>query len=217
VLIFLVVLSACAQQTIWLKPGAQADEFNQDKYACMQQSQQPNSSAYVNRYGGFSNSGMITNGNLFGACMNASGWILTPVADAKKFNTSFKALDDEWQQTCLNSEFRVLFAKKMPCKAIDATPEQLSDRTKITPVEKVALSKWETFVEGYNERIAALDKQVFTKGGDAMTSVVQRATDKIKNDVSDLNNGQITWGDFNERRVDITKQTQQDAKTALAN
>jgi hypothetical protein len=49
-----LALGACATQPqmLWLKPGAASDDFGQDKYACMQQSQQPNSTAYLNRYGG---------------------------------------------------------------------------------------------------------------------------------------------------------------------
>lgn len=60
----------------WQKNGASQDDFSRDRYACLQQSQQTASSAYVNVNGGIANSGSITNGGLFGACMNASGWYL---------------------------------------------------------------------------------------------------------------------------------------------
>lgn len=60
----------------WQKQGASQDDFARDRYTCLQQSQQSASSAYVNGNGGIANSGSITNGGLFGACMNASGWYL---------------------------------------------------------------------------------------------------------------------------------------------
>jgi hypothetical protein len=74
-----IALAACATQpqALWLKPGAASDEFGQDRYACLQQSQQPNSSAYLNRYGGVANSNVITNGGLYDACMNSKGCVLT--------------------------------------------------------------------------------------------------------------------------------------------
>jgi hypothetical protein len=71
----LILLSACANQ-VWVKPGATQSEFAQQKYACMQQSQQQVSSAYVNQYGGSSGSHVTTNKPLFNACMNAQGWYL---------------------------------------------------------------------------------------------------------------------------------------------
>jgi hypothetical protein len=211
-----IALSACAQQKTWLKPGAGPDDFNQDKYACMQQSQQPNSAAYVNSYGGFSNSGIITNNNLFGACMNARGWALTAVTDPKESTTEFNALNGERRQACLSAEFQALFAKKMPCNALETTPEQLSDRSKISPNEKVALSKWQTVNEGYSERAATIYRQYFSRNGDALASILQRAGDESRNAALDLSNGRISWGDYNKRRLDINKRVEQDTKFALA-
>jgi hypothetical protein len=71
----LILLSACANY-VWVKPGATQSEFAQQKYACMQQSQQQVSSAYVNQYGGSSDSHVTTNKPLFNACMNSQGWYL---------------------------------------------------------------------------------------------------------------------------------------------
>jgi tetratricopeptide (TPR) repeat protein len=65
----------CAQM-VWVKSGASQQDFSQDRYTCLQEAQQPASSAAVNRYGGYADSGIQTNWNLFNACMNAKGWYL---------------------------------------------------------------------------------------------------------------------------------------------
>ena len=72
----LLVLSGCATM-LWYKPTGTQDEFSRDKYDCLQQAQQPYSGAYVNMYGGASRGQMITNNQLFAACMNSRGWYLT--------------------------------------------------------------------------------------------------------------------------------------------
>lgn len=73
-----VALAACAPlpETTWQKSGATQNDFSTDRYACLQESQQRVSNATVNGYGGRADSGVITNGNLFAACMNARGWYL---------------------------------------------------------------------------------------------------------------------------------------------
>jgi hypothetical protein len=79
VLLALLMLSSCTTERRWFKTGSTRQDFNQDRYRCMQESQQRVSSAYVNQYGGSSNSGVRTNRNLFNACMEAQGWELREV------------------------------------------------------------------------------------------------------------------------------------------
>jgi hypothetical protein len=62
---------------VWDKPSGTQQEFAQDKYACLQASQQRQASAVVNSAGGYSNDGMGLNPYLFSSCMNAHGWYLT--------------------------------------------------------------------------------------------------------------------------------------------
>jgi hypothetical protein len=72
----IILLSGCANNKVWEKPGATQAEFAQEKYACMQQSQSRVSTASVNQYGGGGFSAVTTNKPLFDACMNARGWYL---------------------------------------------------------------------------------------------------------------------------------------------
>jgi hypothetical protein len=74
IVLFVIVLSGCAK---WYKDGATQQDFSQDRYACLQEAQQNQSSARVNSYGGAAQSGSVTNGLLFNSCMEARGWVLS--------------------------------------------------------------------------------------------------------------------------------------------
>jgi hypothetical protein len=69
-----ICLAGC--NMVWVKPGGTQQGFAGDRYTCLQQSQQQQSSAYINPYGGVAGSGSVTNNGLFNACMNAHGWYL---------------------------------------------------------------------------------------------------------------------------------------------
>ena len=82
-----LLLSSCAQQNlVWVKPGASNNQFPQDRYDCLQRSQQAYSSSHSSNTGGVvspnaistssSSAGMTTNEQLFNACMNSKGWNL---------------------------------------------------------------------------------------------------------------------------------------------
>lgn len=80
--IVMFVLSGCAVQPMaWIKDGGSRQEFSQTNYECMQQAQQRRSDAYVNGYRGASQSLVVTNLDLFSACMNAHGFYLRPASE----------------------------------------------------------------------------------------------------------------------------------------
>lgn len=85
--VFMIVLTlACAStpttKKVWYKPYFTREEFAKDKYNCLQESQQRKSSAQGGYYAGniyipgSSDSSVVTNWNLFNACMEARGWTL---------------------------------------------------------------------------------------------------------------------------------------------
>ncbi|QPF85166.1 hypothetical protein IC762_02185 [Bradyrhizobium genosp. L] len=211
-----VLLVSCAQQPqqLWLKPGAAQEEFGQDRYACLQGAQQPSSSAYLNRYGGVANSNMITNGGLFDACMNSKGWILTPVTDVKGFNEAVRPLGEERRAICTRADLQAVW-KKTPCKASDMAQPQLSDRSKISGEEKIAVARWQDFIQVSNGNLASLYRQYDPKNGDAVASVLERSSSDFRQLALELSNGSIPWGEFNKRRVEINKRTEEDQKIAL--
>jgi hypothetical protein len=71
------VLSGCATAPPqYHKEGATQGEFAQTKYQCLQESQQSSSGSTSNPWYGSSESEVITNHQLYRACMNAHGWYL---------------------------------------------------------------------------------------------------------------------------------------------
>src|SRR5690242_14610293 len=75
------LLSACAappRLMRYTKDGATQEGFMKDRYECLQEAQQRVSGAYVNQYGGGSNSQVICNRGIFVSCLGARGYVLDP-------------------------------------------------------------------------------------------------------------------------------------------
>ena len=80
-----MILAACATQSgLWVKGDVTPLQFNQDNYACLQESQQPfgfNQGGYGwgPGWGGYNGySGVQTNPELYSACMKARGYSWQP-------------------------------------------------------------------------------------------------------------------------------------------
>lgn len=80
-----LALTACASQSgVWVKSGITPLQFNQDNYACLQESQQPfgyspGGYGWGAGWGGFSGySGIQTNQDLYAACMKARDYSWQP-------------------------------------------------------------------------------------------------------------------------------------------
>jgi hypothetical protein len=63
----------------WSKDGSSQQDFNRDRYACLQESQQGAATGAYTQYGGRSRAYVRTNYTLYNACMAARGWELTVV------------------------------------------------------------------------------------------------------------------------------------------
>jgi hypothetical protein len=215
-IVFSIFLISCAQQAqqLWSKPGSAPDDFNRDRYACLQQSQQPTSSAYLNQYGGVANSNIVTNGGLYGACMNAGGWVLTTVTDVKAFTEAMRPLDDLQQEFCSRSDVQALW-QRMACKVRDTTQGQLSNQSKISNEEKAALAKWQDFIREVNDKLAANYVTYYAKNGQAVASAIQAGAVEVNKLAVELSSGRIAWGEFNRRRVEISKRRDESVKAAL--
>jgi len=74
-IVAIVALSGCASSVYWNFPSGGTDQqFRQDDYACIQESQQQTSSAYVGPYGGNAQSYTAPNKQLYKSCMYARGY-----------------------------------------------------------------------------------------------------------------------------------------------
>jgi hypothetical protein len=94
-------LSGCAALAppVWYKAGSTQNEFSQTRYSCLQESQQHASAAYVNQYTGAAQEQMVTNEQLFAACMNAHGWYLQRPEVASQQEASRQEASREQENT----------------------------------------------------------------------------------------------------------------------
>jgi hypothetical protein len=217
----IIFLSSCANhQNVWVKSGATQAEFAQDKYSCMQQSQHRVSSAYVDQYGGSSNSRVTTNNPLFGACMNARGWYLQ---DARQQQAMVQATKNEWQalqeearQLCAREDLQPYY-RKTPCQPEEATLEQVTDKSRITPSEKEALSKVRSEHAALTKRMNDYLRQNDPRSGNSIVLIRERMTADIDKVALEFYEGRITRGEYNKKRRDIAQQGSEQVRVATAN
>ena len=206
----LIALTGCAQP-LWNKPGASVEDFNVDKYQCMQGAQQQTSSAYINRYGGGASSGQSTNAPLYNACMNAKGWTLQAQSanseraaqNNAEANAALKDIDERHQALCADPKFEAYFSKTA-CTVNKTTFEQLADRSKISPAAKAIFLEVRNRVDSNAREYYAIWRK-FGGAVGAKRVDLYEATAKIQSDKNnlDLYNGLITWGEYNRRRQEI--------------
>lgn len=87
ILIFTSALSflmiSCAPPLSWVKPGAGQTEFQQAKYSCLQNSQQRVAKAHADSAQYDYDNSVVTNDEIFNACMGAQGWRLARIDNHK--------------------------------------------------------------------------------------------------------------------------------------
>jgi predicted aspartyl protease len=194
----LVLFGCAAQPTTWVKPGLTQEQFAKDRYACMQQSQQRVSSAYVSQYGGGAVNHVITNANLFNACMTAQGYAV----QNDKAVAALDAVNKQALAYCASEELQPHFSKS-PCNPVETTPEQMADKSRITDDEKVAFSKARSESKTFAKERDDIFRQYYPQF--APSVIAQRQQLSIEQDSvsEDFYQGRITRGDYNKRRMEI--------------
>ncbi len=217
VIVGVLTITGCAQN-LWVKANAGQDEFERDRYSCLQQAQQRVGAAQVNAYGGSAVNTVATNDMLFSTCMGSKGWSLqnkevvqAQAAQNQARNDDLKRQNDQVVANavamCNKDELKEYY-KKTACRAPDVSFEQIADTTKITTAQKAALVK-------QREEVALIEKEqdaIERQRGEAGLKVISVVTnfwrpENEKNNL-DLYNGKITWGDYNKRRKEIYVETQ---------
>jgi hypothetical protein len=78
----LLSLTGCATKPLtparWSKAGGTQEMFMQDRYACLQQAQQPRTAGIVDSSGGSSFGTVVTSQGLLVSCMGARGYTPDP-------------------------------------------------------------------------------------------------------------------------------------------
>lgn len=225
ILCVMATLYGC--QNVWVKPGASTNEFNSDKYVCLQQSQQQSGRAVVDQYGGAASTKVVTNDYLFTTCMNARGWSLQNAERNKEdtarqqaeFNqkkANFQAggarFGERMKAICEKNEYAPLYLKT-PCKSSDINFEQITDSSKISRAQKILLPKWRTEVdELYKER-----NQFARENGWAFDREWADYLDASNSEVDKYNlelfGGSITWGEYNQKRKDLDARIQSEYRS----
>jgi hypothetical protein len=70
----LLLVGACASQTIWDKPGGTQADFNRDTYECQKDAYASGGAAYV----GYGVTQRTANVNMYNSCMVAQGYTARP-------------------------------------------------------------------------------------------------------------------------------------------
>jgi predicted aspartyl protease len=206
----------------WTKPGLKQEEFAQDRYSCMQQSQQRVSTAFVDQYGGSAVNHVITNNNLFNACMNSRGYTLVSSEQLAATNNQINAtnnqakaalasVNSELLELCAREDLRPYFSKTS-CKPEETTLGQMADNSRITNAEKVALST----VRTESKRLVKVDDIFRQYGPEVAPSVIARreqTTTELDKLTQNFYDGRITRGEYNKRRMEIANKLKQDLAT----
>jgi predicted aspartyl protease len=175
----------------------------------MQQSQQRVGSAYVDQYGGSSSNRVITNNNLFSACMSVQGWTLEKKASVEQAKAAQNTVSSEWLAFCASEEVQPYYSKT-PCRPEDTTNEQMTDKSRITNDEKVALSKVRTEVKKFAKESDEIYRQYYPELAPKVIARRQQAGTENDSAAEDFYQGRITRGEYNKRRVEIANRLKHD-------
>jgi hypothetical protein len=224
-LVLLCSFAGCANN-VWYKPGASANDFEADKYTCLQQSQQQASSAAVNQYGGAAQSGSVTNWNLFNSCMGSKGYSLqdknalnnslsqndsTFKQKQAEYVNAIRKFDEKFNAVCAKPEYAAFFVKTT-CSAKDITFEQLADSTKITQEQKTILPKYRTAVDIISKERSEYAHTNGPDGDKRWADYIDSTNPEVDKYNLDLYNGIITWGEYNQHRKDLSAKIQTEYK-----
>lgn len=213
-----MAMTGCATN-VWDKPGSTRDDFARDRYGCLQDSQQQSSSAYVNKFGGSSASGMGTNDGLFAACMNSKGWALMRTApggapvSAPADNPIIgvvKLIQVENLAMCSRANLQPVFVKTA-CDSGQMTLPQFADQSLMTDSERPLFSAWRSEVIERNSRLLTAWRTHGGVKGAALASAADRATAQHDQQSLALYTGKTSWGDYNVRRKQIANTQREEA------
>jgi hypothetical protein len=142
------------------------------------------------------------------------GWRLVSVTDSKRYSEALGAIGTEQVQLCSREDLQPIFVKKMPCRAKDASQEQLSDRSKISKDEKIAFMRWRVLSEESNQKAAKIHREYNRQTGDAVASLTKNNEEASTKLAAQLYDGRISWGQYNKGRIEVGLQMEQEAKNS---
>jgi hypothetical protein len=152
--------------------------------------------------------------------MNARGWYLQDKrqqeAVIQTSKNGWEALIAEAHQLCTRDDLQSYFSKS-PCQAEDATLEQVTDKSRITPSEKEALSKVRSEGKALAKRMNDYLRQYDLRNGNSLALIRERGATELDKVALEFYEGRITRGEYNKKRREIAQQTDQQGRVAVAN
>lgn len=211
IIVSTIFLASCAtNNNVWYKPNANQQMLAQDRYTCLQQSQQPTSSAYYGNYGGLlqskelsASSGMVTNNDLFSACMNAQGWRLVNRNSIPTENSGInriKEIQNQISNLCIRQEYARVF-NKTTCATRDITDDMLGDKNKPTKDELVEFNSWSQESNRLADELNnVLKLSNSPRDKQALSYRINVLSPARKKSAQEFLSGNITWGEYNRQR-----------------
>ena len=218
--VVVLVLAGCAPMT-WNKPGASANEYELDRLECTQKAQQRYLAAEISYYGANQSSNEFINENgLFASCMNAKGWHLGPqqvvIGNAKGLGVqqdqftptalrdTFTVILFDQDALCERAEFAPIYSHAA-CRIGDLTISQLADTTKIANADKKLFSQLRKESQEIGRRAAAAYRAFGGERGRKVAMAIDRTEALAEKNAIDLYAGNVSWGEFNQRRRDVNQ------------
>lgn len=222
-------LIGCAnQKMLFDKPGLTIEEFNRDKYDCVQQSRTSWSGGGT---GGLGAAMIISaksnaekqSAELFKMCMEARGYTAREVSDKEferqknsPFKTKMNQIAKERNDRCNRDDFVSIFIKSA-CKAENITLEQLSDKTMISEIEKSIFSKYRSENTDSNKKVLEAIRSVGESKDKEMGIVLERLYLQTDNNALDLFEGKKSWGEYNKSRKELIQVMQEEKNRIFSN
>jgi hypothetical protein len=209
---FLFGLAGCSHPKIlYDKPGLTSEEFNRDRYDCVQQSRVSWSGGGTGGLGAAMIIGAKSNADnqandLFKMCMEARGYTARQVSNQDFENQKNSPLKDrisiinkERSERCNKSEYKLL-QTKMACKSNENSLQQLVDKNLISEEEKPIFSKYRIESQGSNDRLLDALRLYGNEKDKEASVVMEDMIKKTEEKALDLFEGKISWGEYNKCR-----------------
>ena len=218
--ILVLALAGCAPM-VWNKPGASSGEYELDRFECTQTAQKRYLEAEIRYYGSNQSSNEFINENgLFAECMNTKGWHLGPQQVVIQNAAGLEMQENQFTPTALRDTFKIILAKqdamcarpefapifaRSSCHLGDLTVAQLADTAKIANADKQVFSQIRKESQDMGREAAAAYRAFGGERGRKVAAAIDRAEILAEKNAIDFYSGNMSWGEFSQRRRDVNQ------------
>ena len=190
----------------WNKVGVSDDQMRRDMISCRQYGMQ---SAQSHGVAGnmFVEAWIIQEANQCMADLGyrqgaSSGSTKTGMAEVTAIRTE---MEKKKRLLCDTSDFKSYYLKTS-CLPLEITKGQLTDHTKMTSSQLVVLAKVRT-AEDLLYKDERRNLLMVGATGTAVVEILDAYKGSLNKNISDLESGKVTWGEYNLRRKEIATET----------